>query len=368
MSLIICPECRVKISEKAITCPQCGFPLDTEQNLLPINLSENNHIIPMFKYDLKELDFSDDIYEIVSIDDNKNILEEFGKWEKIKNETPAIAEIINDMAHKEEVLVARMDDYVKKLIDKGVYRFSIDANGDILPTIRNGKEIVKQIRLEKQNLSPEINDSINNLALQATMNKIIDEIESLNYAIKGIHIELQNDRIALAESAIDKMNQALKIKDIKLKEIAIINAISTATDAKRTLIRNFSQALNDSIIDSNKSEFKMMLENIKSNDASNKANEAFQSLVIITNMVKLECKGYSILGEVDAASETLKQFEKFILNNKLDNKNTLIILNGSTIKNKSKVAEEFYDITKKIKKFNTIMIENKKNGLLEENK
>lgn len=85
MSLIICPECRVKISEKAITCPQCGFPLDTEQNLLPINLSENNHIIPMFKYDLKELDFSDDIYEIVSIDDNKNILEEFGKWEKIKN-------------------------------------------------------------------------------------------------------------------------------------------------------------------------------------------------------------------------------------------------------------------------------------------
>lgn len=77
------------------------------------------------------------------------------------------------MAHKEEVLVARMDDYVKKLIDKGVYRFSIDANGDILPTIRNGKEIVKQIRLEKQNLSPEINDSINNLALQATMNKII---------------------------------------------------------------------------------------------------------------------------------------------------------------------------------------------------
>lgn len=368
MSLIICPECQGKISEKAITCPQCGFPICTEKNLLSSNLSENNHMIPIFKYDLEELDYGDDIYEIVSTDDNKNILEEFGKWENIKNEAPAIAEIINAMAHKEETLVARMDDYVKKLIDKGVYRFSIDANGDILPTISNGKKIVKQVRLEKQNLTPKINDSINNLTLQATMNKIIDEIESLNCAIKGIHIELQNDRIALAESAIDKMNQALKIEDIKLKEIAIINAILTATDAKRTLIRNFSQALNDSIIDSNKSELRMMLENIKSNDASNKANEAFQSLVIITNMVKLECKGYSILGESAAASEALKQFEKFIVNNKLDNKNTLIRLNGSTIKNKSKVVEEFYDITKRIKKFNTILLESRTSELLEENK
>ena len=30
MALIKCPECQLQVSDKAITCPHCGYPLDTK--------------------------------------------------------------------------------------------------------------------------------------------------------------------------------------------------------------------------------------------------------------------------------------------------------------------------------------------------
>ena len=33
--LIICPECGLKISDKAISCPHCGYPLKSDPNHRP---------------------------------------------------------------------------------------------------------------------------------------------------------------------------------------------------------------------------------------------------------------------------------------------------------------------------------------------
>jgi Uncharacterised protein family UPF0547 len=30
MALIKCPECQLQVSDKAIICPHCGYPLDTK--------------------------------------------------------------------------------------------------------------------------------------------------------------------------------------------------------------------------------------------------------------------------------------------------------------------------------------------------
>lgn len=60
-----------------------------------------------------------------------------------------------------------------------------------------------------------------------------------------IHIELQNDRIAMAESSRDKLLQARRIQDTKLREIAVLNVVNSATDSKRVLMRNFAHNLQD---------------------------------------------------------------------------------------------------------------------------
>ena len=288
---------------------------------------------------------------VVAVEDNKSLVQFFGQWKNIERTMPAIADVIQQMAKKENILIAKMDKYVKELIDRGVYRFTIDKQGEILPTIRDSEGIVKQVRLEEMSLSPELANSMNNLAIHATMAQILDEIEYVGDAIRGIHIELQNDRIALAESARDKMKFAAKIQDTKLREIAILNAIDAATEAKRVLMRNFSENLQFITDNSEKNDVQLLFEGKKGRDIPQKVSDSFQDLVAITNSVQAECEGYAILGEFESSKESLLQFKNFITENHLDDRDTLLLLNENTPQKKIPIVNEFMLISERITDF-----------------
>ena len=241
MSLILCPECGTKISNKATMCPHCGYV--SNDSSLPISVQDSYEVVPSFSFDIAEWNPEREQTSIIAFDDNRTLVQHLGNWQNIQLRLPAIAKVIKSMADKDKVLVAKMDSYVKTLIEKGIYRFSIDKNGEILPTIRDAEGIVKQVRLEEMHFTPELANSLSNLQTQAAMAQILDEIEYVGDAIRGIHIELQNDRIALAESTKDKLLLAAKIQDTKLREVALLNVVNSATDAKRVLMRNFTENL-----------------------------------------------------------------------------------------------------------------------------
>lgn len=349
MSLILCPECGTKISEKARTCPHCGFVSD--DNSRPISEQDTYEIVPTFCYDIKEWKPTSRHLSVVAVEDNKSLVQFFGQWKNIERTMLAIADVIQQMAKKENILIAKMDKYVKELIDRGVYRFTIDKQGEILPTIRDSEGIVKQVRLEEMSLSPELANSMNNLAIHATMAQILDEIEYVGDAIRGIHIELQNDRIALAESARDKMKFAAKIQDTKLREIAILNAIDAATEAKRVLMRNFGENLQFITDNSEKNDVQLLFEGKKGRDIPQKVSDSFQDLVAIINSVQAECEGYAILGEFESSKESLLQFKNFITENHLDDRDTLLLLNENTPQKKIPIVNEFMLISERITDF-----------------
>lgn len=349
MSLILCPECGTKISDKARICPHCGFMSD--DNLRPISEQDTYEIVPTFCYDIEEWKPTNGNLSVVAVEDNKSLVQFFGRWKNVEQTMPAIADVIQQMAKKENILVAKMDKYVKELIDRGVYRFTIDKQGEILPTIRDSEGIVKQVRLEEMSLSPELANSMNNLATHAAMAQILDEIEYVGDAIRGIHIELQNDRIALAESARDKMRFAAKIQDTKLREIAILNAIDAATEAKRVLMRNFSENLQFISDNSEKNDVQLFTEGKKGRDIPQKVSDSFQDLVAITNSVQAECEGYAILGEFESSKESLLQFKHFITENHLDDRDTLLLLNENTPQQKIPIVNEFMMISERITNF-----------------
>ena len=207
MSLILCPECGTKISDKATQCPHCGFQ-SADPNR-PISEQDKFEIFPTFEYDIEGWQTNSGNFSVISYEDNKSFIGQFGNWQKLKNYLPAIAEVISSMAKKDNIMVAKMDPYVKDLIAKGVYRFTIDKNGEILPTIRNGSKIIKQVRLENMSFSPNLTQSLNNLSVHANMAQILDEIKYVGDAIREIHIELQNDRLAMADSARDRKSTRL---------------------------------------------------------------------------------------------------------------------------------------------------------------
>jgi len=268
MSLILCPECGTKISDKAITCPYCGFM--SENHSLPISVQDTYEVVPTFSYDVEEWNPDNRELNVIAVRDNRLLVEQLGSWQNIQLRMPAIAKVIESMAKKEKILVANMDSYVKELIDKGIYRFSIDKQGEILPTIRDAEGIVKQVRLTEMEFTPELASSLNNLSQQAAMAQILDEIEYVGDAIRGIHVELQNDRLALAESTRDKFLLATKMQDTRLREIAIMGAVESATEAKRILMRNFMENLSFIEEHSQLSELQLFMEGKKGKDIPQK--------------------------------------------------------------------------------------------------
>ena len=349
MSRILCPECGSKISSRALQCPYCGF--QSADPTRPISEQDKYEMIPTFEYEIEAWEPNRGDLSIISYEDNKSLVEFFGSWDNIRLHLPGIAEVIDSMAQSKHLMIAKMDSYVKELIDQGVYRFVLDKNGEILPTIRDANGFVKQVRLEEMTLAPNLVQSLNNLSLHAVMAQILDRIEYVGDAIRELHIELQNDRIALAESARDRLRQARLLQDAKLREYAMISAIQSATEAKRALMRNFIQNMDYIRRNSQKNFIAMLYDKISDRDLSQKAIDALQALVFITNSVQAECEGYAMLGEYESCRECLEEFRSFILDNNLTHRDTLIMLNENSSQDKIEIVDEFIEIADRIRVF-----------------
>jgi hypothetical protein len=70
-------------------------------------------------------------------------------------------------------------------------------------------------------------------------------------------------------------------------------------------------------------------------------------------VVQTECEGYSMLGEYESSKECLIQFKNFIVDNKLNERDTLLMLNESLVHKKIEVVDEFSDIARRITSFDT---------------
>ena len=72
----------------------------------------------IFEYDIEEWKPNRGELSVISYEDNKSLIQYFGKWENIQTKLPDIAEVIGTMAGKDHIMIAKMDSYVKDLIDK----------------------------------------------------------------------------------------------------------------------------------------------------------------------------------------------------------------------------------------------------------
>ena len=347
MGLILCPECSAKISDRACMCPHCGF--QSEDSSRPISEQDRFEPIPMIQWEIDESGSQRNYINWISPDDNKQIFDVLGSWEKVKRMMPAFADAIQEVLNMDTMLIADIDDNLKKMIKDGVVKLVEDKDGRKLGILRRvgDKEFVKQIRLKEIDLPPQLVQPLNNIAMQAAMNEILDEIKIIGDAIQEVHIELQNDRLALVESARYKLLQANKINNLQLKQTATLAIIQSATDARQKLIKGFEKNLK-AVEEQNKK--------IKAKELNNKAKEAMEAILYIANSVQIECEGYAILGEYDASKESLKQFREFILDNKLEDRNTMLKLNEALDEKKIHIVNEFSQIATKIMELETDML------------
>ncbi len=336
MSMIRCPECGSMISDKARTCPVCGY--ESFDSLVPIG---NQEVYVSIPYESNE----DDRWDIIPLsqEDNTRIAKFLSKYENLKVVAPGLASAIEALIAKQTTLVADLSDYTLGLIRKGELSFSFDKAGNILPQLKNAdtQKISELIRLKEVSSNPMLGNAVNNLSNQIALAQIMNELELIEEKIANIQKEMQEDRLALADSAWDKVIQARSISDYRLRTVAIQNAINSATDAKRVLMRNFQVS------------FSGALKSTWSKEKERNALNAAKDLVALTNCVRIECDGYVFIGEYIASKECLSAFLRFISENKLNDRDTLLRLN-SCLPPESKMdnlPSAFITVVKKLEEY-----------------
>ena len=356
--MMICPECGTKISEKASSCPYCGYRTNVRN--LPIKVDNN-----LAKVQWDEGVFSPEFYEIMPISNNQNskLSEIFCNANTLQQVSPALFEAVKAMIPK-TVKVAELMPEAQKLLDSGVLHFKLDKNGEILPSVYNtitGK-IGAQVRLKELNLTPAMGPAIINLQTQVALAEIISEIHDVQKEIANLHKELQDDRLALVDSAWQQLRQASLVEDTRLRNQMLLSISQEATNAKCKMIRAFER---DKLYLESKSDrgfISILLDKEGQENASNKSCELFTNLLAITKAVQIETTAYCVLDEPGAAKVCLTQFKDFINANNLSDQQTLLEFNSySNVSHKSLISA-FSDIDLRIEE---LISTNKKDLLCE---
>jgi hypothetical protein len=343
MGLVYCPECGTKTSDKASVCPFCGFRSGTDN--LPMIASKK----PLKRIQWESTSLAsefDQVFPMSTIqNDNLNIL--FGRAENLSRVAPAFFHAVMSMLPK-TIKVAEINPEIQRLIDEGVYKFLIDKNGEILPTIFGEKHIFAQVRLKDMKVTPDLVHSIIDLQTQVALAQVISEIHDVQRGIANLHRELQDDRLALAESAWQQLQQAAQISDSRVREEKLLSIVSSATDAKCILFRAFESEKRFFDERKDKDWFSKLIDKEAQNHGDEHSAEIFNCLLAITKTVQVETTIYCLLGEQNAARLSMKQFSNFISANSLDDRDTLLSFNSFNNSDQKSIIENFLEIQQKI--------------------
>lgn len=349
MSMIYCPECSSKISDKAKVCPCCGYAGDDES--MAISLQGSTEIVCP-ETAMTFMPRSGQMLASLCPNDEKALLRYVSDGERFATLFPSIAENVKQLTSSETQYVAKLTPQIRKLIAEGDLKFQYDKNGELLAVLKDDTKSTykKQLRLEEVDLFPDASQSINNLTTMAMMNQILAKMQDIEKALADVHAEIRDDRLALADAARDKLLQAQSIKDPRLKDQAVLLALNGATEAKAALQRSFSRNLDRVLEEYGKHQWERMLPKAGI-EARKAANEAFEDLAALTCSVQVECIGWSMLGEYDASRTALMQFGDFIRRKRLDSRDTFLKLNGASDKNRKEMVENFSSVSKAIGEF-----------------
>lgn len=343
MGLVYCPECGTKASDKASVCPFCGFRSGAKN--LPMIASKKPLMRIQWESSSLASEF-DQVFPISTIQNNNlNII--FGRAENLSRVAPAFFQAVMSMLPK-TIKVAEINPEIQRLIDEGVYKFLTDKTGEILPTIFGENHIVAQVRLKDMMVTPDLGRSILDLQTQTALAQVISEIHDVQRGIANLHSELQDDRLALAESAWQQLQQAAQISDSRVREEKLLNILSSATDAKCILFRAFESEKRFFDARKDKDWFSKLIDKEAQNHGDEHSAEIFNSLLAITKTVQVETTVYCLLGEQNAARLSMKQFSDFISANALDDRNTLLALNSFSNSDQKNLIDNFTEIQQKI--------------------
>lgn len=320
-----CPACGTYVAETATMCPYCGFRGDDPSR--PIYKQGEYHPVPIVPCEIV-VDDGRSCEIRLSDEDNKNLFRHLTDWKWLSTMIPALAETLESIFGGTVHLEAKLPEHIMHMIEEGKLHFATDKNGEILAEVFDERnKIFKQVRLEKVVRNDALLPAMQHLETQAALCLVMEKIDEVGRAVQQLGEELQQDRLARIDAALDMFQQACRIKSSRERNEHVREALNEATRAKALLVRNFAQ------------QQRLMEQGGKKSDA---ALRAMQDYVAIVNAVNVQMQTHMALGQQDAAAYCLQDLNKFIKNYDLDKRDTMLNLVGSVkSKNRGDNPEKF---------------------------
>lgn len=320
-----CPACGTFVAETATMCPYCGFRGDDPNQ--PIYKQGEYRPVPVVPCEIV-VDDGRSCEIRLSDEDNKNLFRHLADWNWLSTMLPALAETLESIFGGTVHLEAKLPEHIMHMIEEGKLHFATDKNGEILAEVFDERnKIFKQVRLEKVVRNDALLPAMQHLETQAALCLVMEKIDEVGRAVQQLGEELQQDRLARIDAALDMFQQACRIKSSRERNEYVREALNEATRAKALLVRNFAQ------------QQRLMEQGGKKSDA---ALRAMQDYVAIVNAVNVQMQTHMALGQQDAAAYCLQDLNKFIKNYDLDKRDTMLNLVGSVkSKNRGDNPEKF---------------------------
>ncbi|WP_251197386.1 hypothetical protein [Anaerotardibacter muris] len=221
----------------------------------------------------------------------------------------------------------------EELLRKGALALKPDKHGRIMPQLRdpNTNRVYGMVRLKIEDLPVDIAPSLVSLQMQLTMMQVLTKIEQVAADVEALRLENHADRIAEAESVWFKLQQAVLIKDARLREIQLLSIASSATESRCGLQANLILRISQLGEGSTKAK-------------ANNANAALSELASITLMARSEYAAYALLDEPEAARECLEQLSSFMNDNDLCSRDLLLEINSQSDVKRQDIVDGFHRI------------------------
>ena len=320
-----CPACGTFVAETATMCPYCGFRGDDPSR--PIYKQGEYRPVPVVPCEIV-VDDGRSCEIRLSDEDNKNLFRHLADWNWLSTMLPALAETLESIFGGTVHLEAKLPEHIMHMIEEGKLHFATDKNGEILAEVFDERnKIFKQVRLEKVVRNDALLPAMQHLETQAALCLVMGKIDEVGRAVQQLGEELQQDRLARVDAALDMFQQACRIESSRERNEYVREALNEATRAKALLVRNFAQ------------QQRLMEQGGKKSDA---ALRAMQDYVAIVNAVNVQMQTHMALEQQDAAAYCLQDLNKFIKNYDLDKRDTMLNLVGSVkSKNRGDNPEKF---------------------------
>lgn len=320
-----CPACGTFVAETATMCPYCGFRGDDPNQ--PIYKQGEYRPVPVVPCEIV-VDDGRSCEIRLSDEDNKNLFRHLADWNWLSTMLPALAETLESIFGGTVHLEAKLPEHIMHMIEEGKLHFATDKNSEILAEVFDERnKIFKQVRLEKVVRNDALLPAMQHLETQAALCLVMGKIDEVGRAVQQLGEELQQDRLARVDAALDMFQQACRIESSRERNEYVREALNEATRAKALLVRNFAQ------------QQRLMEQGGKKSDA---ALRAMQDYVAIVNAVNVQMQTHMALEQQDAAAYCLQDLNKFIKNYDLDKRDTMLNLVGSVkSKNRGDNPEKF---------------------------